>query len=76
MTPPRIWIKPDTTLPGVGTWTDTNNGSAEMEGAVESAPVSELETMRNLVQRATFFVPPHMSAWIADARAALKGDTP
>jgi hypothetical protein len=40
MTPSRIWIKPDTTLPGVGTWTAENTGSAAMEGAVEYVPAA------------------------------------
>ena len=47
MTPPRAWLKPDGTLPGVGTWTDTNNGSAEMAGAVEYAPVIEVAAIRS-----------------------------
>ena len=41
MTPPRAWLKPDTTLPGVGTWTAENTGSAEMAGAVEYVPADQ-----------------------------------
>jgi hypothetical protein len=79
MTPPRIWIKPDTTLPGVGTWTAENTGSAEMAGAMEYAPVSELDRLRAIGDamaasiEGNYFLPGIATKW-RKARAVLEGD--
>lgn len=44
--PPRIYVLPDSTLPGVGSWTDTNDGSMAMEGAVEYVPASAVAKLK------------------------------
>jgi len=50
--PPRPWLLPEfATSPGVGIWKAENTGSAEMVGAVEYAPVSELERLRAEITR-------------------------
>jgi hypothetical protein len=67
--PNRAWILPGD---GVGIWKAENNGSAEMAGAVEYVPVSELKRLR-----ATFKA---IAAAVQDGEPmviiALQGDTP
>lgn len=50
MMPPRIYVLPDSTLPGVGTWNAENNGSMAMQGAVEYVPSLESDELAELRQ--------------------------
>jgi len=51
MIPPRAWLLPPPDLsPGCGVWKAENTGSAEMVGAVEYAPVSEVERLREALE--------------------------
>jgi hypothetical protein len=76
-TPKRAWL-----LPGddCGIWKAENNGSAEMAGAVEYVPVSELERLREALEELLAYdiahVGPYAGQKVIAARAALKGDTP
>lgn len=87
--PPRIYVLPDSTLPGVGTWTDTHTGSMAMEGAVEYMPAELAWRLRSYAVHdddCTINRHPHYrtcSCGLTSAkapmepdRAAIKGDTP